>query len=80
MFMGIELNNAGVGGVLTPDLCRNATEVAKLAQDQQGICAAAYGNGLRSSMVVTALIYLPAALFFFLSSLTLKKDMVAAMH
>lgn len=80
MFMGIELNNAGVGGVLTPDLCRNAAEVAKLAQDQQGICAAAYGNGLRSSMVVTALIYLPAALFFFLSSLTLKKDMVAAMH
>jgi hypothetical protein len=28
-------------------------------------------------MVATALIFIPAALFFFLSSLTLKKDMVA---
>lgn len=31
-------------------------------------------------MVVTALIYLPTALFFFLCSLTLKKDMVASTH
>lgn len=80
MFMGLELKNAGVGGVLTPDLCRNAAEAAKLPADQQAVCAAAYGNGLRSSMVATALIYVPAALFFFLSSLTLKKDMIAATH
>jgi hypothetical protein len=80
MFMGLELKEAGVGGVLTSDLCRNAAEAAKLPADQQAICAAAYGNGLRSSMVATALIYVPAALFFFLSSLTLKKDMIAATH
>lgn len=80
MFMGMELKNAGAGGVLTSDLCRNAAEVAKLAPEQQTVCTAAYGNGLRSSMVVTALIYLPTALFFFLCSLTLKKDMVASTH
>ena len=80
MFMGLELKGAGVGGVLTSDLCRNAAEVANLPADQQAICAAAYGNGLRSSMVATALIYVPAALFFFLSSLTLKKDMIASTH
>ena len=37
MFMGNELNNSGVGGVLTPNLCRNAAEVAKLAQEQQAV-------------------------------------------
>jgi MFS family permease len=80
MFMGMELKTAGLGGVLTPDLCRNAAEVANLPAEQQGICAAAYGNGLRSSMVATALIYVPAALFFFLCSFTLKKDMIALTH
>jgi MFS family permease len=77
MFMGMQLKNAGFGGVLSLDLCRNAVEVAKLPADQQAVCTAAYGEGLRSSMVATALIFIPAALFFFLSSLTLKKDMVA---
>jgi MFS family permease len=80
MFMGIELNTAGYGGVLTKDLCRNAVEIATLPADQQAACSAAYGNGLRSSMVATALIFIPSALFFFLSSLTLKKDMVAKLH
>jgi hypothetical protein len=28
-------------------------------------------------MVATALVFIPAALFFFLASLTLKKDMLA---
>jgi MFS family permease len=77
MFMGMELNGKGFGGVLSTELCRNAGEVAKLAADQQAVCSAAYGEGLRSSMVATALIMIPSALFFFLSSLTLKKDMVA---
>jgi len=77
MFMSMQLKDAGFGGVLTGDLCRNAVELAKLPVEQQAICKAAYGEGLRSSMVVTALIFIPAALFFFLSSLTLKKDMVA---
>ncbi|MBC7982477.1 MAG: MFS transporter [Candidatus Obscuribacterales bacterium] len=77
MFMSMELTDANLGGVLTADLCRNAVEIAKLPADQQVICRAAYGEGLRSSMVVTALIFIPAALFFYLSSRTLKKDMVA---
>jgi hypothetical protein len=66
--------------VLTDDLCRNAAEVAKLPAEQQVVCRRAYGEGLRSSMAATALIFIPAAIFFFLSSLTLKKDMVARTH
>ena len=31
-------------------------------------------------MVATVLIFIPAAIFFFLCSLTLKKDMIAATH
>lgn len=80
MFMGMELKSGGFGGVLTIELCRNPAEVATLAPDLQTACSAAYGNGLRSSMVSTSLVFIPAALFFFLSSLTLKKDMIAATH
>jgi hypothetical protein len=72
--MSMELR--GVTG-LTSELCRNAAEVAKLAPDQASICNHAYAEGLRSSMVATLLIFIPAALFFFLCSLTLKKDLVA---
>lgn len=74
MFMSMELR--GATG-LTSELCRNAAEVAKLAPDQAATCNHAYAEGLRSSMVATLLIFIPAALFFFLSSLTLKKDLVA---
>jgi MFS family permease len=80
MFMSMELKEAGFGGVLTGDLCRNAKEAAKLAIEQQAACKAAYGEGLRSSMVCTALGFIPAAICFWLSSLTLKKDMVAQVH
>lgn len=80
MFMGMDLRNSNFSGVLSTELCRNAAEVAKLPADQQSVCGLAYGNGLRSAMVATALVFLPAALFFFLSSLTLKKDMVARTH
>src|SRR5262249_27742408 len=77
MFMGLQIKDHGLGGVLTPDLCRNAKEVAKLAADQQAVCTAAYGDGLRQAMTATALIFIPASIFFFLSALTLKKDLVA---
>jgi MFS family permease len=80
MFMNTELKEAGFGGILTGDLCRNAAEAAKLAIEQQAACKVAYGEGLRSSMIVTALIFIPAAACFWLSSLTLKKDMVAQVH
>lgn len=77
MFMGMELRNGGFADVLTSTLCRDAAQVATLPPEQQATCGLAYGSGLRSAMVATALVFIPAALFFFLSSLTLKKDMLA---
>lgn len=76
MFMGTELKSHG-GAALSLEVCRTASELAKLPADQQAICKAAYGEGLRQSMVATALIFIPAAIFFILSALTLKKDMIA---
>jgi MFS family permease len=77
MFMNMELSQANQGGILTSALCRNAGEVAKLATEQQGICRMAYAEGLRSSMIATTLFFLPSALFFYLASRTLKRDLVA---
>jgi MFS family permease len=77
MFMSMQIHQADLGGLLTTALCRNASEVAKLAADQQGICRTAYGEGLRSSMIATTLFFIPSALFFYLASRTLKNDMVA---
>lgn len=53
---------------------------ARVSDVQKALCASSYGDGLRNSMVAIALIYIPAALCFFLSSLTLQKDMVAKTH
>jgi MFS family permease len=80
MFMTMKLNDAGFGGVLTGDLCRNAGALANMVTEQKDMCKLAYGEGLRSSMVCVALIFIPSALCFWLSSLTLKKDMVAKTH
>lgn len=80
MFMNMELRDAGFAGVLTQDLCRNAAAMAKLPIEQQSVCNHAYGEGLRSSMVANVLMFIPAALCFWLSSLTLKKDLVAKPH
>lgn len=77
MFMSMDLRASAFAGELTTQLCRDAAQVAQLPPDQQAVCGLAYGNGLRSAMVATALVFVPAALFFFLSSLTLKKDMLA---
>lgn len=77
MFMSVQLKQAHLGGILTADLCRNAVALITLPADQQAICRAAYGEGLRSTMVATALIFTPAALSFLLASMTLHKDMVA---
>jgi len=77
MFMSMQLKDMDTSGALTAELCRKAAEVAKLPVDQQLICRTAYGEGLRSSMVATALIFIPAAFCFYWSSRTLDKDMVA---
>jgi hypothetical protein len=50
---------------------------AALTAEQQAVCAAAYGEGVRQSMSATVLFFVPAAAFYLLASLTLKKDMVA---
>ncbi len=53
---------------------------ARVSEVQRGVCASSYGDGLRQSMVATLLLFIPAAILFFLGSLTLKKDMIARTH
>ena len=77
MFMSSQLASLDPSGTLTNDICRAREAVAQLPEAQQAICRTAYGEGLRHSMAATALIFIPAAAFFLLSALTLKKDMVA---
>jgi MFS family permease len=77
MFMKMQLAQHGMEGVLTNEMCRAKDLVAKLPAAQQAICTAAYGEGLRQAMGATALFFIPAAAFFWLSSLTYKRDLVA---
>jgi MFS family permease len=77
MLMTMQIKSHDPSGMLTADICRAASEVAKLAPDAQAVCKAAYGEGLRQSMVATALIFIPAAAFFAASGLTYRKDLVA---
>lgn len=77
MFMSMQLQSHNAPAELTGAICRAAKELAKLPADQQALCKAAYGEGLRQSMAATALIFLPAAGFFLASSMTYKKDLVA---
>jgi MFS family permease len=44
---------------------------------QLTLCKAKYGEGVRDAMTYTSLIFIAAAGFWFWSSLTLKKDMIA---
>jgi hypothetical protein len=80
MFMNMQLAALDAGGALTTDICRAREAVAQLPEAQQAICRTAYGEGLRQSMAATALIFVPAAAFFLMSAMTLKKDMVAKPH
>jgi hypothetical protein len=80
MFMSSQLAALDPTGSLTGDVCRAREAVAALPAPQQEICRVAYGEGLRQSMAATALIFAPAAAFFLLSALTLKKDLVARPH
>ena len=52
-------------------------DLSALAVEQQDVCRLAYGEGLRQSMAATVLFFIPAAAFYLLASLTLKKDLVA---
>lgn len=77
MFMNMQLEEHGMAGILTNEMCRAKDLLAKLPEAQQTICTAAYGEGLRQSMAATALFFIPAAAFFWLSSLTYQRDLVA---
>jgi MFS family permease len=77
MFMSAELSAHGMDGVLTSAMCRAKDVLAQLPDAQKTICTNAYGEGLRQSMAATALLMIPAAAFFWLSSLTYNRDLVA---
>lgn len=77
MFMNMEMAKANADAALTAELCRNVAEVAKLGTEQQVICRGAYAQGLKLSMIATTLLFIPAAFFFYLSSRTLHKHMLA---
>jgi hypothetical protein len=75
-FMGMQIEAAGMGDQLTNAVCR-AKDLSALTAEQQAVCVGAYGEGLRQSMAATVLFFIPAAAFYLVASLTLKKDMVA---
>lgn len=76
MFMRIQIEGAGMGDTLTNAICR-AKDLSALPLDHQEVCKMAYGEGLRQSMAAVVLFFIPAAAFYLLASLTLKKDLVA---
>jgi MFS family permease len=78
-FMHAQIAAHGMDGVLSNAMCR-ARDLSGLPQAHQLVCRAAYGEGLRQSMVAVTLVFVPAAACYFLAALTLKKDMVARAH
>jgi MFS family permease len=77
MFMNMQIAQHGMTGTLTNEICRTKDLVANLPEAQKAICTMAYGEGLRQAMAATALFFIPAAAFFWLSSLTYQRDLVA---
>lgn len=78
VFMEMQIKSQGMGDVLTNEMCR-ARDQSGLTPEQIDVCRIAYGEGLRQSMAATVLFFVPAAAFYLLAGLTLKKDMVAKM-
>jgi MFS family permease len=76
-YMAMRLEDAGFASQLNNTLCRSPAELAKLAPELKGACLSAYGEGLRYAMVSTVLLMIPSAFFFYWSSRTLKRDMLA---
>lgn len=76
-YFSMRLDDAGLASQLSNAICRNPAEVAKLATELQIACKSAYGEGLRYAMVTTVLLMIPSAFFFYWSSRTLKRDMLA---
>jgi predicted MFS family arabinose efflux permease len=75
-FMTAALEAQGVADALSVTAC-HPKAAALLTLNQQNICATIYAEGLQDSMSLTALFMLPAAWFFYLSSRTLDREMLA---
>ena len=75
-FIGMGLEARGLGGVLDAAAC-NPKAAAALSATQQAACSAAYADGLRRSMMVTALFLPVAAACFWMSARHLDRDLIA---
>jgi hypothetical protein len=75
-FIGLGLEARGFGGVLDASAC-NPKLAAALPAAQQAACGAAYAEGLRRSMMVTALFLPVAAACFWMSARHLDRDLIA---
>ena len=75
-FIGLGLEARGFGGVLDASAC-NPKVAGALPAAQQAACGAAYAEGLRSSMMVTALFLPVAAACFWMSARHLDRDLIA---
>lgn len=76
-FMRYALDASGFGAALDTATCR-ARDLSALAPELREVCTRAYGVGLQRSMTVTTLIFVPAALCYWLSSRWLQQDRLAA--
>jgi len=77
MFMAMQLQSGGWSDMLSTEICRDRATVSQLAEGLQNACRSAYGEGLRLSMATTALIFVPAALAFLVTSRWYQRDLVA---
>jgi hypothetical protein len=75
-FITAGIESRGFGATLDVIACNPRSSVV-LDAAQQAVCAAAYGEGLRTSMMLTALFLLVAAAAFWASSRTLDRDLLA---
>jgi predicted MFS family arabinose efflux permease len=76
IFVSAGLEARGLGGVLDVAAC-NPKVAGALPAVQQAACSAAYAEGLRNSMRVTALFLPVAAACFWMSSRHLDRDLIA---
>jgi MFS family permease len=83
-FMTMHIQAQDPSGVLTHAVClkavTNADAAALMPTENLAVCKAAYGEGVRQAMALQAVFLAAAAAFFFLSSRTLAKDLVAKPH
>jgi len=75
-FMRAALESSGAADTLTAAAC-NPKAAALLDPESQRICSQAYALGLQNSMSLTALLLVPSAWCFYMSSRTLDRELLA---